>query len=87
MTRQEEIRDRLGGRIFELITRGEPSLKEDMEHALIQVDKILNDLHSQDVAIKIEGELPSIFGVENNVIDAMEYKKKLEGYTKWEPLI
>ena len=42
---------------------------------------------SQGCVIKVVGELPSIFDSNENVISALEYKKKLAGYVAVEPLI
>jgi len=44
-------------------------------------------LHSQGVVIKVEGELPSVFGSNEEVISAYEYKQKLDGYVKAASLV
>ena len=52
-----------------------------------ETSELLQYLHSQGCAIKVEGELPSIFNSNEDVISASKYKKKLSDYVKTESLI
>ena len=51
------------------------------------VDCVFRSLSRGGVVIKVEGKLPSIFDANEDVISALEYKKKLEGYVAVESLI
>lgn len=54
-------------------------------HHRFLIDHLLEYLHSKGVVRKVGGELPSIFDADENMLSALEYKKKLAGY--FEPLI
>ena len=47
----------------------------------MHLDVVKRELSEAGVVIKKEGELPSIFDVNDDTISALEYKKKLVGYT------
>jgi len=81
MTKQEEIRQ---GTIEFWRDAGE---KLTRARTTELTDIYLGWLAGKGVVIKVNGELPSIFDVNENVISALEYKKKLEDYVAVEPLI
>jgi len=78
MTKQEEIREHLI-ELFEQTTIGEAPDK--------LADAVMWVLNEDGVVIQVDKELPSIFNVNEAVISALEYKKKLGGYVAVEPLI
>lgn len=51
------------------------------------VDCVLGTLNSEDVMIKDESKLPSVFDIDDNVISAMRFKRKLAESGYLEPLI
>jgi len=51
------------------------------------IDCVMRSLSRDGAVIKVEGELPSVFDSNEDVISALEYKKKLEGYVAVESLI
>ena len=51
------------------------------------VEQVIQKLHSQGIVIKVDRELPSIFDSDENILSALEYKKKLAGYVAVELLI
>jgi len=91
MTKQEEIREGIARELcyewWNPITRWEDL--DEMNRTIYYhlANAVVSYLHSQGVVIQVKGELPSIFDVGEDVISALEYKKKLEGYVAVEPLV
>ena len=96
MSKQKEIREGIARKIFEWCKRNGYIVAsfewKEITGAtrgliLAVTDIVLEYEVSQGVAIKVEGELPSIFDNDENVISALEYQKKLAGCVKTKPLI
>lgn len=81
MNKQEEIRDTL----ITNITKAQKLMLNSEIVAL--ADKILRNEDSQGVVIKVDKPLPDAFDINDDVMSALEYRKKLEGYSFFEPLI
>ena len=47
----------------------------------------LRDLDAQGVVKRVDRELPSIFDFNEDIISALEYRKKLAGYVATESLL
>ena len=60
-------------------------------HGVFQPQKFLNKLFpyldSVGIVQRVDSELPSIFNINEDVISALEYKKKLAGYVKTKSLM
>jgi len=52
-----------------------------------RIHELLSYLHSQGLVLKVEGELPSVFDYNEDVMSAVEYKKKLVSCGFFESLI
>lgn len=93
MTKQEEIREGIAelDKLCPLGNGGEcppdNAKCKKCAYKFQTADVILSYLHSKDVAIKVAESLPSAFDIDDEVISAIEYKKKLVGYSLTEPLI
>jgi len=57
------------------------------EDCLAYIHDFFRGLAERGVVIKVKGELPSIFDINDDVISALEYKRKLDVYTAVESLI
>ena len=83
MSKQEEIRMALGQWLASYdgrVERGNvPTVSET-------IDEIIEVLDSKGAVLLAEKEWPSIFNIDENVISALEYKKKLAGFVAVEPL-
>ena len=86
MTKQKEIRDGILLIIDNLVEGNKVRLSTN-GMADLYTEKILEYLHSQDVAIETDSKLPPIFGNDDELINVMDYVKKLKGYKKTAPLI
>ena len=79
MTKQEKIQKGIDNILHNCYSK---DLSACSLHKIFQPVKgrneLLKYLHSQGVGIK--GELPSIFDANEDVISALEYKKKLVGF-------
>lgn len=80
ITKQQKLRGALADVILERhrMTRDE-ALWESLAY--------MRFLHSQGVVLKADGEWPTIFDYNDDVITALEYKKKLKDFTRFEPLV
>ena len=86
MTKQEEIREAITycpeGK--ECPHYGSKNWQDCID---CMVENVMNTLHSQGCVFRVEGKLPSIFNSNEDVISALEYRKKLVGYVPVEPLV
>ena len=78
-TKQEEIWEGIAQLVMEV--------GKSNRHSYAVAEGIMRYLHDNDVVIKVEGELPSAFNTNGDVISAVQYKKKLTDCGFFEPLI
>ena len=84
--KREEIKEGMAG--IELGIDDLCGIKDGHTHLTpLGREKVLRHLRSQDVVIRVDEPLPSAFDIDDNVISALEYKKKLAGYVAFVPLI
>ena len=87
MTKQEEIRAELERISCRWCEHNSYCKGTDQWEACNVPIRDLQRLSDLGVVIRVEGKLPSVFDSNEDVISALEYKKKLEGYVAVESLI
>lgn len=94
MTKQEDIREEIAKGAYlwkNLIVDGVDSIQsfdsltdEEQKPYYILAYQLTTTLASLGVVLILDEKLPSVFDLEDNVISALDYKKKLKGYVKVE---